>query len=320
MVTVIMTTTESVVANAFGGPEVLTVIEEALPDPGPGQVLLELRAVGVNPIDHKLYSGAFGADASRLPIRPGIEASGVVLAVSPGAAGPTGPVAVGDEVITYAGEGAYTRRLVVGAESVYPRPQALTWEQSAGLLVTGGTASEAIVVTGVVEGETLLIHGAAGGVGSLAVQLAVAKGVTVIGTAAADNHEYLRGLGAIPVTYGDGLEARVRELAPNGVDAAFDTAGTDEAVDVSLALVVDRKRIVTIVAFGRAQGEGFVAIGGGNPDSAGIREAAWPRLIETAARGDLDVVVAKTFPLTEAARAHAELQRPHPRGKFILIP
>ncbi|WP_037176183.1 NADP-dependent oxidoreductase [Rhodococcus sp. UNC363MFTsu5.1] len=315
-----MSTTESIVANAFGGPEVLAVSEEELPAPAPGQVLVEMRAIGVNPIDYKLYSGALGANESRLPLHLGAEGSGVVLEVGADAAGPAGPISVGDEVIAYPGEGAYTRKLVLPADYVFPRPEALSWEQSAGLMVAGTTASEAIVVTGVVGGETLLIHGAAGGVGSLAVQLAVAKGVTVIGTAAESNHEYLRGLGAIPVTYGDGLESRVRALAPNGVDAAFDTAGTDEAVDVSLALVADRKRIVTIVAFGRAQQDGFVAIGAGNPDTPRIRKAARLGLVEAAADGKLDVVVAKTFPLTEAARAHAELQRPHPRGKFVLIP
>ncbi|MFD4266564.1 NADP-dependent oxidoreductase [Rhodococcus sp. NPDC058481] len=315
-----MTTTESIVANAFGGPEVLTVIAEELPAPAPGQVLVELRAIGVNPIDYKLYSGALGANESRLPLHLGSEASGVVLAVGAGAAGPAGPISVGDEVIAYPGEGAYTRRLVLPADYVFPRPKALSWEQAAGLMVAGTTASEAIVVTRIADGETLLIHGAAGGVGSLAVQLAVAKGATVIGTAAKANHEYLRGLGAIPVVYGDGLESRVRELAPKGVDAAFDTAGTDEAVDVSLALVADRKRIVTIVAFGRAQKDGFVVIGAGNPDTPRIRKASRLGLIEAAARGELDIVVAKTFPLAEAARAHAELQQPHPSGKFILIP
>lgn len=315
-----MTTTESIVANAFGGPEVLTVIEEQLPDPGPGQVLVEVRAIGVNPIDYKLYSGAFGADEARLPLRLGSEASGVVLAVGEGASGPAGPVAVGDEVIAHPREGAYTQRLLLPAESVFPKPEPLSWEQAAGLMTTGGTAAEAVTVLGVGAGETVLIHGAAGGVGSLAVQLAVARGATVIGTASEANHEYLRGLGAIPVVYGDGLEDRVRALAPNGVDAAFDTAGTDEAVDVSLAVVGDRKRIVTIVAFGRAQQDGFVAIGGPNPDSARIRRAARLGLVEAAARGELDVVVAKTFPLTEAARAHAELRQPHPSGKFVLIP
>ncbi|MFD4180657.1 zinc-binding dehydrogenase, partial [Rhodococcus sp. NPDC058514] len=169
-------------------------------------------------------------------------------------------------------------------------------------------------------GHPVLPPGRGGALGSLAVQLAVAKGATVIGTAAKANHEYLRGLGAIPVVYGDGLESRVRELAPKGVDAAFDTAGTDEAVDVSLALVADRKRIVTIVAFGRAQKDGFVVIGAGNPDTPRIRKASRLGLIEAAARGELDIVVAKTFPLAEAARAHAELQQPHPSGKFILIP
>ncbi|MFD4184096.1 alcohol dehydrogenase catalytic domain-containing protein [Rhodococcus sp. NPDC058514] len=183
-----MTTTESIVANAFGGPEVLTVIAEELPAPAPGQVLVELRAIGVNPIDYKLYSGALGANESRLPLHLGSEASGVVLAVGAGAAGPAGPISVGDEVIAYPGEGAYTRRLVLPADYVFPRPKALSWEQAAGLMVAGTTASEAIVVTRIADGETLLIHGAAGGVGGGGGGLGVGEGGPGCGAAARGHH------------------------------------------------------------------------------------------------------------------------------------
>lgn len=311
---------KTVVATAFGGPEVLAVVDEAVPAPEPGQVQVQLRAIGVNPYDYKTYSGAFGADPDTLPVRPGIEAAGVVVAVGDDAAGPTGPIAVGDEVIVDPGARAYTESITVPAAVTFAKPPNLTWEQAASLLSSGTTAVDALTTVRVTDGDTVLIHGAAGSVGAATAQLALARGATVIGTASTRNHDHLRALGVTPVEYGDGLLDRLRELAPNGVDAAVDTAGTDEAVDTSLTLVADRSRIVTIVAFGRAAQDGFPAIGGNNPDSTRIRRAARLEIVELAGRGGLDVTVAKTFPLTEAARAHTELQGHHPRGKFVLLP
>ena len=154
----------------------------------------------------------------------------------------------------------------------------------------------------------------------MAVQLARLRGATVIGTARIANHEYLRGIGAIPVEYGDGLAERIRAVAPDGVTAAIDTVGTDEAADVSLELVADRQRIVTIAGFGRAAQDGFLAIGGPDPDSARIRDEARGPLLDLAGEGKLLNAVAKTFPLADAARAHTELKAAHPIGKFILIP
>lgn len=309
-----------VVAQAFGGPEVLEVIERELPAPGPGEVVVEFRAIGVNPIDYKLYSGAFGDDPSTLPQTVGSEGAGVVTAVGPDAVGPRGPIAVGDEVVVYRGDGVYASSAIQSAQAVLPKPADLGWEDAAGLLLTGATAWDAVERIGVAAGDTVLIHGAAGGVGLLAVQLARLRGATVIGTARAANHEYLRGLGATPVEYGDGLADRVRALAPDGVSAAIDTVGTDEAADVSLDLVADRKRIVTIAGFGRAVQDGFLAIGGPDPDSARIRDEARGPLLDLAGEGKLVNAVAKTFPLADAARAHTELKAAHPIGKFILIP
>ncbi|MFC4604065.1 NADP-dependent oxidoreductase [Rhodococcus kronopolitis] len=307
--------TRSVIAPTFGGPEVLTVVDEQVPPPGPGQVQVEVRAAGVNPADFKMYNGTFGTDPGTLPVRPGFEVSGVVVAV-----GDDGPFRVGDEVIAYTGAGGYAELLNVPATSVLAKPAALPWEQAAGLLTTGGTAVDALTNAAVDTGETVLIHGASGGVGSLAAQLAVARGATVVGTARASNHDYLRGLGVVPVEYGDGLVGRLRAAAPDGFDAAVDTIGTDEAVDASLELVADRSRIVTIAAFSRAAQDGFTAIGGGDPEGVRIRREARPRLVELAGQGKLVVEVAKTFPLDSAAQAHTELAQPHPRGKFVLVP
>ncbi|GGF09378.1 NADP-dependent oxidoreductase [Williamsia phyllosphaerae] len=310
----------TVVATAFGGPEVLSVIDADVPEPGPGEVVVDFRAIGVNPIDHKLYSGAFGTDESQLPKRLGSEGAGVVSAVGPDAVGPAGPIAVGDEVIAFRGVGTYASRAVQPASSIIPKPAGLDWEQAGGLLLTAATAYDALEVLGVGQGDTVLIHGAAGGVGLLAVQLARLRGATVIGTGREVNHDYLRSIGAQPTTYGDGLADRVRDLAPGGITAAFDTVGADEAVDVSLELVADRSRIVTTAAFERAQAEGFGSIGGSNPDSAERRDAARQELVGLAGEGKLVNVVAKTFPLADVATAHSELQQPHDIGKFILLP
>lgn len=312
--------TRVAVATAFGGPEVVSIVDRALPKPAAGQVLVEVKAIGVNPFDYKQYSGEFGADESALPLPLGSEAAGVVVAVGNTAQGPGGPIAVGDEVIVSGAKGAYAEKLLVPADSVLPKPAGLGWDVAAGLLVVAGTAYDALETVGVSGGDTVLVHGGAGGVGSIVVQLAKARGATVIATARKENHAALREYGAEPVEYGDGLIDRVRAAAPGGIDAAVDTVGTDEAVDVSLELLADPSRLVTIAAFERAAKEGFPAIGGGNPKSAKVRKEAALSLVEQAGAGDYEVVIAKTFPLEDVAAAHAELKATHPRGKFVLIP
>ena len=311
-----------VIATAFGGPEVLSVADQPTPEPGPGEARMAVRAAGVNPVDWKLYSGAFGSDPAQLPIRPGAEAAGVVTAVGPGAAGPAGPVAPGDEVIAFRAPGAYAAELVVPASALVPKPAALDWAQAAGLMLTGVTAWHALAATGVQQGDTVLIHGAAGGVGVMAVQLAVGRGATVVGTASPAHHDFLRELGAVPVTYGAGLAQRVRAAAPGGIAAALDLIGTDEAVDVSIELVADRARIATIAAFARGQQAGLKVLGGapGADPGTEIRAAARLELTRLAQAGALRVFVTKTFPLAEAAAAHREIMNGHTVGKIALIP
>jgi NADPH:quinone reductase len=311
-----------VIAAGYGGPEVLSVIDEPVPGPGPGEVRVAVRAAGVNPIDYKSYSGAFGADPARLPIRLGSEAAGVVTAVGPDAAGPAGPVAVGDEVIAFRAPGAYAAELVLPAQAMVPKPAALDWAQASGLMVTGVTAWHALTVTNVHEGDTVLIHAAAGGVGVMAVQLAVARGASVVATASPARHAFLRELGATPVAYGPGLAGRVRAVAPDGVTAALDLIGTGEAMDVSLALVPDRARIVTIAAFAKGLEAGIKVIGGapGADPGTEIRNAARLDLIRLAGAGSLKVFVTQTFPLTEAAAAHRAIMTGHATGKIALLP
>jgi NADPH:quinone reductase len=276
----------------------------------------------VNPVDYKAYSGAFGTDPSRLPIRLGSEAAGVVIAAGPDAIGPAGPVIAGQEVIAFRAPGAYASELVVPAKSLVPKPAVLDWAEAAGLMLTGATAWHALAATAVGQGDTVLVHGAAGGVGLMAVQLAAARGATVVATSSPSRHDFLRGLGAVPIAYGSGLEQRVRGAAPGGVDAALDLIGTDEAMDVSLAMVADRARIVTIAGFARGFAEGIKVLGGapGADPGTEIRDAARLELARMAQDGALRVFVDQAFPLADVAAAHHTIMGGHVRGKIALIP
>lgn len=311
-----MNMTQAIVATSYGGADVLEFRDITTPGPGPGQVLINVKAAGVNPIDWKLYSGAFGTDPDKLPMRLGLEISGTIAAVGAGVDG----LVPGDDVIAAGQIGGYASRVIAAADQVFKKPASLSFDEAAGFLLTGQTAVHLLVATNVAEGDTVLIHGAAGGVGLLATQLAKARGATVIATASAARHDQLRGYGALPVEYGPGLQERVSAIGP--VDAALDLVGTDEAADVSLALVADKGRIATIAGFGRAASDGFKALGGGPGADPGteIRLAARPELIRLAGNGELKVTVDRTYPLSEARQAHEYGQTGHARGKIILLP
>ncbi|HZH20195.1 MAG TPA: NADP-dependent oxidoreductase [Geodermatophilus sp.] len=309
--------TRVVLATAYGGPEVLTVADRPVSAPGPGEARVEVRAAGVNPADWKSYTGAFGTDPAQLPRRLGFEVSGVVTAVGPDVA-----LSVGDEVIGFRVSGGYAAEVVVPATALVPKPASLGWEPAAGLMLAGATAVHALTATGVGPGDTVLVHGAAGGVGLMAVQLAALRGARVVGTVGGDGADLVRRLGAEPVRYGAGLADRVRAVAPDGVDAALDLVGTDEAVDVSLELVAERQRIATIAAFGRAAADGIRALGGGPGADPGteLRDAARAELAALAGAGRLEVVVAGSFPLEEVAAAHRQGMAGHTHGKLVLLP
>ncbi|WP_028921354.1 quinone oxidoreductase family protein [Pseudonocardia acaciae] len=312
-----------VVANGFGGPEVLSMVERPVRDPGPGEVTIRVRAVGVNPLDYVEYSGALGTDRGALPLPVGHELAGVVTAVGAGAAGRIRP---GDEVIAYHREvpGAYASEVTWPAEVVVPKPVNLGWEQAAGLLLVGTTAVHALTATGVGDGDTVLIHGVSGGVGLVTAQLARLRGAAVIGTAGRARHEMLRGYGVEPVEYGPGLADRVRDSAgTRSVDAAIDAVGTDEAIDTSLALVADRARIATLLAFQRGNDAGIKTLGnlGGATDpGTEIRADARARLVSLAEEGKVTISVARTFPLAEAPAAHRLVATGHAGGKVVLLP
>ncbi len=314
--------TRAVVATAYGGPEVLAVIETPVGAPRADEVLISVRAAGTNPIDYKVYSGAMGQDPARLPMRLGSEAAGVVTAVADGVEGPEGRVRVGDEVVAYPITGGYAADVLAPASSVIGKPSTLSFEQASGMMVTGVTAVHALTVVRVSAGDTVLIHGASGGVGLMAIQLAALAGARVIGTASPSAHALVRELGAEPVTYGAGLQERIRDLAPDGIDAAVDLVGGDEALDTSLALVADRDRIVTALASRRAFDSGIKVIGGapGADPGTGIRAAARLELARLAEDGKLRVIVAAVYPLAEVGAAHRQLATGHAHGKIVLVP
>ncbi|GAA3528117.1 NADP-dependent oxidoreductase [Amycolatopsis ultiminotia] len=313
--------------TAYGTPDVLAVTEAPTPHADLDGVVVEVRAAGVNPIDWKLYSGAFHAvdddqkDAAGIAASMpslGLECAGVVTEAGSEVTG----VRIGDEVIVYPVTAAYADYVTAPATSILVKPAGLGWAEAGSLMLTGTTAVHALHAAGVAAGDTVLVHGGAGGVGLMGVQLAAAAGATVIATAAERNHALLRELGATPVVYGQGLADRVRAAAPQGVSAAVDFAGTDEALDVSLELVADRSRIASITGSPRRAEAGIKLLGYGPGQDAGaeIRGAARGELVDRAGSGALRVVVDATFPLIEAAKAHEVGIAGHGPGKLVLIP
>lgn len=285
----------------------LADVEE--PHAGQGQVRLRVEAAAVNPSDHKIRSGALPYMAPKsFPVVPGVEVAGVVDEVGEGVTG----LAVGDEVLGWTQTGAYAEYAVASAVAAKPSP--LSWETAAALPVALETSSRVLDLLALGRGETLLLHGAAGSVGGIAVQLAVARGITVVGTASPANHEYLRSLGAEPVAYGQGLADRVRAAAPQGIDAVFDAAGKG-ALPVSIELRGGTtERIVAIVDLPGAR-EAGVAF-----SSAVHSAAVVEKHVGLAVDGRLRVPIAGVFPLADAARAHELSEAGHVPGKLVLRP
>jgi NADPH:quinone reductase len=306
------------VATDFGGLDVLEFQHYDVPPPGAGEVTLAVTAAGMNPADYKHF--AREGDRSALPIALGYEVAGRITAIGPDTQIASGGGEVGDEVLAFRISGGYATEVTVPASAVFARPASLAPEEAANLLLAGATAAEMLHVTVVDEGDTVLVHGASGAVGVSVLQQAALLGARVIGTTSEARADVVRRFGGEPVTYGEGLADRVRALAPDGVVAALDTVGTDEAVDVSLELVADRQRIVSIAAFERAQAEGYRVIGGTMPASKAYRDAARAGLVELAGLGRLVVPVARTFPLADARAALELLAGGHPGGKLALIP
>ena len=305
------------VAVQFGGPEALRSVEVDVPEPGAGHVTIDVRGVGMNPADAKHI--APGQDPRLLPLSIGFEVAGVVTALGPGTEFASGSGAVGDEVVASQVTGGYTTAITARASSVFAKPATLSFAEAANLLLAGTTAAELLYRSRARAGETVLLHGAAGAVGASVLQQARLLDVRVVGTASRANFDFVSRFAGTPVEYGPGLLERVVGAAPAGIAAALDTVGSREAGDVSLALVPDRTRVVTIAAAPRAKADGYVFIGASNRDSGPFRARARSRILALAQRGDLMVPMAATFPFEDAPAALELLISSHPPGKVALI-
>jgi NADPH:quinone reductase-like Zn-dependent oxidoreductase len=292
--------------DRFGGPEVLEIVDLPDPHPGPGEVRVAVRAAGINPSDWKKRQGLMDEE---LPQTMGYEAAGIVDELGDAVT----DVAVGDRVFGLSDQGAAEAELAV-LSAYAPIPPSLDFAGAAALPSTIETAARALDQLGVTTGSTLLINGASGTVGSAAVQLAVARGARVIGTASPANHEHLRSLGAEPVAYGDGLVERIRALAPDGVDDALDVAGSGVLAEL-IELAGGSEHVVTLADFAGAQEHG-VRFSSGDAGRAIYVLAEIGELIES---GRFSLPVAQTFPLTEVAQAHRIGESGHLRGKLVLV-
>ncbi len=299
--------------DEYGGIDVLYVAEVERPSPGPGQVLVRVRAAGINPGEAAIREGMFDSIMpATFPSGQGSDLAGVVEEIGNGVDG----FAVGDEVIGFVNTRSSQAELVIAeAGDLTPRPSNVPWEQAGALFVAGATAYAAVRAVSAGEGDTLVVSGAAGGVGSIAVQLAKNAGAEVIGLASEANHEWLRSHGVIPVVYGEGQADRVREASSGEVDAFIDTFGSGY-VDLALDLGVRPERIDTIIDFAAVEEHGVKAEGSAEGASADVM-AELAGMIE---EGKLEIPIARVYSLDEVQDAYRELERRHTRGKIVLQP
>jgi NADPH:quinone reductase-like Zn-dependent oxidoreductase len=296
----------------YGDSSVLKVVDAPLPVPGPGQVRIKVRAAGVNPIDWKIIAGFMREQMPlTLPAGAGSDVAGVVDDV----ASDVTEWAVGDEVLGVSTTGAFSQYTLADAADLVRKPDGVSWEVAGSLAGAGGTAYAVLGKLGVEAGQTLLIHAAAGGVGTFAVQLAKARGARVIGTASERNHDYLRSLGATPVAYGDGLLDRIREAAPQGVDAVLDASGRGE-IPLSIELTGNPARVLSLVAFDAADTGIQLHIGG----AGGELVNALRELIALIEQDRLAVAVSRTYPLDDVAAALDASRTGHVTGKIVIVP
>lgn len=294
--------------RTYGGPEVVEWAEAPEPQAGPGTIRVAVRAASVNPIDWKIYTGAMsdGAPMSGVGYL-GYDAAGVVDQVGEGVTG----VSVGDEVL---GQGQHTQAEYAVLRAWAAKPPSVDWAVAAAASVAGETSERGLRLLDVRGGDTLFIDGGAGGVGAVAVQMAIARGATVIASSGESNHDYLREIGATPVLYGDGLVERVRGAAGGTVDAVFDVAGKTPAKEL-IRLTPEPSQVLSIANF--AAGEAGIQVSGGGADSRPM--AALAQVAQLLEQNEL-VIKIQTFPFDRAAEAYRISQGGHVRGKLVLTP
>jgi NADPH:quinone reductase-like Zn-dependent oxidoreductase len=294
--------------STYGGPEVLQWAEAPEPHPGPGQIRIVVRAASVNPIDWKAISGALsGGKSMEGTGYLGRDAAGVVDEVGEGVTG----VAVGDEVF---GRGGSTQAEYAVLDAWAAKAPSVDWAVAAAAGVAGETSERGLRLLDVTAGDTLFVDGGAGGVGAVAVQMALARGAKVIASASEANHDYLRELGATPVTYGQGLAERVRAAAGGPVDAVFDVAGKT-SVEELISLAPEPSQVVSIANY--AAGQAGARVTGGGGDSHPMEALA--EVADLLAQNRL-VIKIQTFPFDRAAEAYRISQSGHVRGKLVLVP
>jgi NADPH:quinone reductase-like Zn-dependent oxidoreductase len=296
----------------YGGIDVLEVVDVPAPVPGPGQVLVRVKAAGINPGEAKIREGLLHELwPATFPSGQGSDLAGVVDQLGDGVEG----WAVGDEVIGFVdNRSSQAELVVVEAENVTARPPGVPWPVAGGLFVVGTTAYATVRAVSASSGDTVVVAAAAGGVGSITVQLAILAGATVIGLASERNHTWLKDLGVIPVSYGDGVEQRIADAARGAIDAFIDLAGG--YVQLALDLGVKPERVDTVVDFGAGQRYGVKTEGTAAAANAGVL-AELATLID---EGKVDVPIARVYPLEQVREAFRELEQGHTRGKIVLEP
>jgi NADPH:quinone reductase len=300
--------------DRYGGSDVLYVADVDIPTPAAGEVVVEVKAAGINPGEASIRKGLLDAVfPATFPSGEGSDLAGVVHLLGDGVT----EFSLGDEVMGWSWQRSSQAQYVsVPTSQLIPKPAALSWPVAGSLYVAGVTAYAAVRAVSVRPGETVVVSAAAGGVGTLAVQLLRVKEAHVIGIASEPNHDWLRSHGVTPVSYGDDLKERIIELAaPNGVDAFIDLFGP-QYVRLAVELGVPRERIETIIAFDAAKEYGTKSAGSGEASTTQVLA----EMAALVASGQIEVPIAATYPLDRVKDAYDELEQRHTRGKIVLIP
>jgi NADPH:quinone reductase-like Zn-dependent oxidoreductase len=297
---------------AYGGVDVLNVVEVPVPEPGAGQALVQVKAAGINPGEAKIRQGLLHSRwPATFPSGEGSDLAGIVASVGAGVT----TFAAGDQVIGYTdNRSSHAEYALAPASNLTSKPASVPFEVAGALYVAGCTAYAAVRAVTLAPGDVVVVAGAAGGVGSIAVQLARLAGADVIGLAGETHDEWLRSKGVIPVRYGDGVADRIRAAAPK-TDAFIDTVGSGY-VALAIDLGVSPDRIDTIADFEAVQQYGVKADG----NAAGASAAVLAELAGLVAAGQLEVPIAATFPLEQVRDAYRLLEQGHTRGKIVLVP
>ncbi len=296
-----------------GDIDVLNVVEVAPPDPGPGQVVVKVMAAGINPGEASIRRGLLDAMwPTSFPSGQGSDLAGIVAEVGSDVT----RIAVGAEVLGFVDSRASHAEMVVAeVDNLVARPGNVAWDVAGSLFVVGTTAYAAVRAVNLVPRETVVVSGAAGGVGSIVVQLAVDAGATVIGLASEGHHRWLAGHGVIPVVYGDGVDERIRQASGGRIDALIDTFGGGY-VEMAIGLGIAPERIDTIIDFAAAKDHGTSAEGSAAAANAGVLA----ELADLIAEGRLEIPIARTYPLAEVRQAYGDLEQRHTLGKIVLKP